>query len=94
VIQHVISKGEPDDRRRVVSIVMQQLMHFSKHKFASNVVEKSLEYADEDQQTRMFMILIQPDATGQSPVFGLLRDQYGNYVIRMCSVISFADSHS
>jgi hypothetical protein len=82
VIQHVISRGEPQDRRRVVSIVMQQLMHFSKHKFASNVVEKSLEHADEDQQVRMFGMLIHPDLSNTSPVFGLLRDQYGNYVIR------------
>ncbi|ETN40889.1 uncharacterized protein HMPREF1541_05169 [Cyphellophora europaea CBS 101466] len=82
VVQHVVQNGEPDDRRRVVSIVLQQLLVFSKHKFASNVVEKCLEHADDDQQSMLFTRLIHPDASGQTPVFGLLRDQYGNYVIQ------------
>lgn len=82
VVQHVIQNGEPDDRRRVVSIVQQQLLIFSKHKFASNVVEKCIEYADDDQRAEIVRKLVGHNEQGQSPVLGLLRDQYGNYVIR------------
>lgn len=87
-VQHIVEYGEQSDRRRVVEYVIGQLMNFSKHKFASNVVEKCLAYADEDQRTVMFMILTQPDASGQTPVYGLLRDQYGNYVIRKTPSLS------
>ena len=89
VVQHVIQNGEPEDRRRVVSIVQAQLLVFSKHKFASNVVEKCIEYADDDQRGDIVGKLIGNNEQGQTPVLGLLRDQYGNYVIRklMCSLL-------
>ena len=82
VVQHVIQNGEPQDRRQVVSIVQHQLLIFSKHKFASNVVEKCIEYADDDQRGDIVRKLIGHNEQGQTPVLGLLRDQYGNYVIR------------
>jgi hypothetical protein len=83
VVQHVIQKGEPSDRRRVVETILQQLLVYSKHKFASNVVEMCLDHADEDQRSRMVSKLIGVNAeTGQTAVLSLLRDQYGNYVIR------------
>ena len=82
VVQHVIQNGEPEDRRRVVTIVQQQLLIFSKHKFASNVVEMCIEYADDDQRAEIVRRLIGQNEDGQTPVLGLLRDQYGNYVIR------------
>ena len=82
VVQHVIQNGEPDDRRRVVAIVQQQLLIFSKHKFASNVVEKCIEFANDDQRADIMRRLIGHTDQGQTPVLGLLRDQYGNYVIR------------
>lgn len=82
VVQHVIENGELEDRRRVIDIVLHQLLMFSKHKFASNVVEMCLQYAEVDQRTQLVRQLIAPNETGQSPVYGLLRDQYGNYVIR------------
>ena len=82
VVQHVIQNGEPDDRRRVVAIVQQQLLIFSKHKFASNVVEKCIEFADDDQRGYIMRRLTGHTDQGQTLVLGLLRDQYGNYVIR------------
>ncbi|RMZ88638.1 hypothetical protein DV736_g4136, partial [Chaetothyriales sp. CBS 134916] len=82
VVQHIIEKGDPRGRRRVVSIVLQQVLNFSKHKFASNVVEKCIDNADADQRTETFRRLVGPNEQGQTPVLGLLRDQYGNYVIQ------------
>jgi mRNA-binding protein PUF3 len=82
VIQHVIEKGDPDDRYRVVSIVQAQLLIYSKHKFASNVVEKSIEFSEEGQRKDILHQLTVTNERGESPVCGLIRDQYGNYVIR------------
>ena len=84
VVQHVIQNGEPEDRRRMVGIVQQQLLIFSKHKFASNVVEMCIAYADDDQRADIVRKLVGHGEQGPTPVLGLLRDQYGNYVIRKC----------
>ena len=85
VVQHIIQNGEPQDRRFVVDFVLKQLLNFSKHKFASNIVEKSIDYADEDQRTEILRQLTKPDEMGSTPVLGLMRDQFGNYVLRKYS---------
>lgn len=82
VIQHVIENGEETDRSRMISIVISQLLVFSKHKFASNVVEKSIEFGEEGQRRQIIHMLTSPNERGDNPLLGLMRDQYGNYVIR------------
>ncbi|OAG35684.1 hypothetical protein AYO21_10155 [Fonsecaea monophora] len=82
VVQHIIQNGELQDRRQVVNIVLQQLLAFSKHKFASNIVEKSIDCADEDQRVQILRGLTAPNEQGVTPVLGLMRDQYGNYVLQ------------
>jgi len=82
VVQNIIQKGEPQDRRFIVNIVIKQLLGFSKHKFASNIVEKSIDFADQDQRVEILRQLTTPDEMGATPVLGLMRDQFGNYVLR------------
>lgn len=82
VIQHVIENGQAQDRHRVVEVVQSQLLDFSKHKFASNVVEKAIEFAEDEQRAAILQQLTAMNERGESPVLGLMRDQYGNYVIR------------
>ncbi|OCT55100.1 hypothetical protein CLCR_02749 [Cladophialophora carrionii] len=82
VVQHIIQNGEPRDRRQVVDIILSQLLGFSKHKFASNIVEKSIDCADEDQREQILRGLTAPNDQGVTPVLGLMRDQYGNYVLQ------------
>ena len=92
VIQHVIENGEAEDKHAIVVIVLSQLLVFSKHKFASNVVEKSIEFAQEDQRSEILRRLTGQDENGESPVLGLMRDQYGNYVIRKLNASAVAAS--
>ncbi|EAW08696.1 mRNA-binding protein PUF3 [Aspergillus clavatus NRRL 1] len=82
VIQHVIENGEEKDRSRMITIVLSQLLVYSKHKFASNVVEKSIEFGEESQRRQIISTLTSPNDRGESPLLGLMRDQYGNYVIQ------------
>jgi mRNA-binding protein PUF3 len=82
VIQHVIENGEEKDRSRMITVVISQVLVFSKHKFASNVVEKSIEFGEESQRREILRLLTSPNERGESPLLGLMRDQYGNYVIR------------
>ncbi|KAE8369066.1 armadillo-type protein [Aspergillus caelatus] len=82
VIQHVIENGEDKDRTRMVTIVMSNLLTYSKHKFASNVVEKSIEFGQESQRHQIISMLTSTDNNGENPLLGLIRDQFGNYVIQ------------
>ncbi|KAE8147996.1 armadillo-type protein [Aspergillus avenaceus] len=82
VIQHVIENGEEKDRCRMVSIVVSQVVCYSKHKFASNVVEKSIEFGQDTQRRQIIGILTSHSESGESPLLGLIRDQFGNYVIQ------------
>jgi len=58
------------------------VMGVSRHKFASNVVEKSIAFGNAEQKREIVRAVtaLRPDAT--SPLQLLMRDQYGNYVIR------------
>ncbi|KAF7717656.1 Uncharacterized protein PECH_002964 [Penicillium ucsense] len=82
VIQHVIENGDPKDRDQMIAVVMSHLLEFSKHKFASNVVEKSIEFGDESQRRWIIANLTSTNERGEGPLLGLMRDQYGNYVIQ------------
>lgn len=82
VTQHVIEHGREEDRSLVISLVTVQLINFSRHKFASNVVEKSIQFGTTDQRQKIVATLTTVSEDGQSPLSLLIRDQYGNYVIR------------
>lgn len=82
VTQHVIEKGKPEDSSKIIDIVIGELLLFSKHKFASNVVEKCIECGTPDQLRRIREGLSVPGDELNSPVPLLIKDQYGNYVIQ------------
>ncbi|KAI9822269.1 MAG: mRNA binding protein puf3 [Thelocarpon impressellum] len=82
VTQHVIEHGKEEDRGKIIGLITSQLVHFSKHKFASNVVEKSIQFGSDEQRREMMAILTVLSSNGSSPLQGLIRDQYGNYVIQ------------
>ncbi|KAH6606766.1 hypothetical protein Trco_005919 [Trichoderma cornu-damae] len=82
VAQHVIQNGEPEDRERIIQLVMGQLLTLSKHKFASNVVEKCIEYGTPAQRTTIREQLTTAGTDGNNPLQQMMRDQFGNYVIR------------
>lgn len=82
VTQHVIQHGKPEDRSKMIRIVISQLVTLSKHKFASNVVEKCIEYGTQDERRAIRDELTTIGSDGTSPLQLMMKDQYGNYVIR------------
>ena len=85
VAQHVIKKGSPEDASKMIATVTKDLIHYSKHKFASNVVEKCIEKAsiDELRRIREAASVTGPNPEDlNSPLALLIKDQFGNYVIR------------
>lgn len=93
VIQHVIERGNPEDRDRVIDIVCSSLVVFSRHKFASNVVEKCIIFGSPNQR-RQFVDKILETSGGDavskmstseasaSSLCLMMKDQYANYVIQ------------
>ncbi|KFA55822.1 hypothetical protein S40293_01952 [Stachybotrys chartarum IBT 40293] len=82
VTQHVIQNGKPEDRARIIRLVMSQLLTFSNHKFASNVVEKCIERASTEQRAEIRRQLTTAGSDGTTPLQQMIKDQFGNYVIR------------
>ncbi|KAI4671076.1 uncharacterized protein J4E88_009474 [Alternaria novae-zelandiae] len=82
VTQHVIEHGLPEDRAKIVALIKAQFLLFSKHKFASNVVEQCLKCSDDAQRRELVSVILAKNERGESNVMNLLRDGYGNYVIQ------------
>ncbi|KAK0732721.1 armadillo-type protein [Apiosordaria backusii] len=82
VTQHVITDGSPEDRSKMVALVMSQLPIFTKHKFASNVVEKCIKHGTPDQQRDIRDRFMARGDDGNSFLVSLIKDQFGNYVLQ------------
>ncbi|KAK5137089.1 hypothetical protein LTR08_001098 [Meristemomyces frigidus] len=85
VVQHIVAKDEGRGRQHVLQIVLRGLEGYSKHKFASNVVEKCLEQADDAWRRQVIYTLAdtnQRRVEGEGIIVGLIKDNYGNYVIQ------------
>ena len=50
VIQHIIERGHPKDRALVVDKIRGNLLTMSRHKFASNVVEKCITFGSKAEK--------------------------------------------
>lgn len=45
-LQHVLERGKSNERSQIISKLAGKIVQLSQHKYASNVVEKCLEYGD------------------------------------------------
>ncbi|KAI5926421.1 armadillo-type protein [Camillea tinctor] len=82
VTQHIIAHGEPEDRSKMINLVIDRLLFLSKHKFASNVVEKCIEFGTAEERKAIRTQLTATGSDGTSPLQIMMKDQFGNYVIQ------------
>lgn len=63
VIQHILEHGEAKDKALVISKVKGHVLQLSKHKFASNVVEKCVAYGNPQDRQELIeeVLLTRPD---------------------------------
>ena len=66
VIQHVIERGNAQDRAEIVSKVKGNVLNYSKHKFASNVVEKCILHGSKKDRQEFLDEIITMRADGYS----------------------------
>ena len=84
VAQHIIEHGRESDRDKMIEIITSNLVGFATQKFASNVVEKSIQFASADQRQNIIAVIakVRLEERGETTMQRLMRDQYGNYIIR------------
>lgn len=79
VLQHVLQHTRIHSSA-IIRSVAENMLPFSKHKFASNVVERCFSTADVGQRDCLLDAVIGNQES--SPLVSMVRDQYGNYVIQ------------
>ncbi|KAK9467173.1 armadillo-type protein [Lipomyces arxii] len=82
VIQHVIEQGRHEDREEIILVVKENVLQFSKHKFASNVVEKCIVFGDSRQRQMIIDEILRVRLDGSLPLTAMMKDQFANYVIQ------------
>ncbi|KAJ1889405.1 mRNA binding protein puf3 [Kickxella alabastrina] len=82
VIQHVMERGKAVDRILVCSRVRGHVLHLSKHKFASNVVEKCIAYGEPKDRKALIEEVMSVRRDGTSNLVNMMKDQYANYVVQ------------
>lgn len=82
VIQWVIEKGERSDKSQVISKIYGQVLPLAQQKFASNVIEKCIMWATEEERKRLIAEVLAPAADGSSVVKAMLVHPFANYVMQ------------
>jgi pumilio RNA-binding family len=91
VAQHLILHSRPIDRTRLFDVVRARFIDFSKHKFASNVVEKCLQLGTASERDALIWVMINETfdlnapfdhVTGKCALEAMMRDPYANYVVQ------------
>ena len=78
MIQFVLEHGKPQDRALIISKLRGQMLHMSRHKFASNVCEKALVTADSQSRRQLIDEIITPKQDGVSPIVTMMKDQFAS----------------
>jgi hypothetical protein len=87
VIQHLLVHGKLSDRIEIARQVRGKILHYSQHKFASNVIEKCVQYGDDDQRKW----LIEEICADPNGLEIMMKDQYANYVVQKILDVCDAD---
>lgn len=85
VVQSVLpgTAGREADRDRVIDEMKGRIFELSRHKFASNVVERAIRHAKhEDKRAIIAEMMGDTPEDGESRIGTLLRDGFGNFTVQ------------
>ncbi|CAA3010844.1 Pumilio homolog 5 [Olea europaea subsp. europaea] len=79
VVQHVLERRKSYERSHIISKLSGRIVRMSQHKYASNVVEKCLEYSDAMERELLTGEIL--TRSGDNDNMLTMMDQYANYVV-------------
>jgi pumilio RNA-binding family len=87
VIQWILQNASKPDKEVVIQMAKGKILRFSRHKFASNVVEQLIRAASLEERYSLIeeiMVPVQGEINGETTVGAviMMKDQYGNYVLQ------------
>lgn len=85
VVQSVLTDapGREDDRDRVIAEMKGRIFELSRHKFASNVVERAIRTSKrEDKRVIIAEMMGESAEEGENRIGTLLRDGFGNFTVQ------------
>lgn len=106
VIQHILQHGSDASvasdhmkriKQEIIDTVSENIVEFSKHKFASNVVEKAIIFGDPNQKEQLMNKILPKDKEhaanleDDAALILMMRDQFANYVVQKLVVVSQGD---
>ena len=89
VIQHVLERGQPDERAQVLRSLADQVVSLSSHKFASNVMEKCIQFCSKEDRAVMISQVLSRTPNGTEVLLAMMTDQYSNFVLQR--LLDFSD---
>ncbi|XVE98819.1 hypothetical protein REPUB_Repub03eG0141300 [Reevesia pubescens] len=81
VTQHVLERGKPEERSKIISKLSGHIVQLSQHKFASNVIEKCLEYGGPSER-ELIVEEVVGHTEGNDNLLIMMKDQFANYVVQ------------
>ncbi|KAK7265235.1 hypothetical protein RJT34_32851 [Clitoria ternatea] len=81
VTQHVLERGKPWERSQIINKLSGHVVQLSQHKFASNVIEKCLEYGDATERQLLVAEIVGQDKQNDN-LLTMMKDQFANYVVQ------------
>ncbi len=99
VIQHVLKHGKPKDRNVLMEEVQTNLLAYSQHKFASNVVEKCLQFGTLKERAYIIDHVFTANSPGirdgqKNLLHTMVCDPYANYVVQKMLDIATTEQHN
>ncbi|KAF9066581.1 armadillo-type protein [Rhodocollybia butyracea] len=88
VMQYLIKKGRPYDRKLLLNTLRGQLLQMAQDKYASNVCETALEFSDAETRRQLINEIISSKPNGVV-VGQMIMHRFANYVLH--SALKFAD---
>ena len=89
IIQYILEKKIAKNVGPIYEGIKGNIFDFSKHKYASNVVEKTLSYGNKEQRKNIINEILALDDEKKDCIFTLTKDKFGNYVVQ--KMIEYSD---